>query len=350
MPSELTGKAQTVLGPIAPEALGVTMTHEHVLIDFRPVFIEPAEATARRLAQEPVRLENLHWIRTHQASNLDNLMLMDETVAVDETLRYRWAGGATIVEATSIGIGRDPLGLARVARATGLNIIMGAGYYVATAHPRDMDRRSEDAIFQEIVRDIRVGVGDTGVRAGHIGELGCSWPLADNERKVLRAAARAQRETGAPILIHPGRDESAPLEIMEVLREAGADVRRTVMGHIERTIFNPATLRRLAGTGCYLEYDLFGQENSYYPFNPSVYMPNDIQRMEQLAQLIAWGHLDQLVIAHDICMKIRLVRYGGHGYAHILENIVPRMRARGFTEQQIRAILVENPRRVLTFA
>ena len=137
---------------------------------------------------------------------------------------YKQFGGDTIVDATSLGIGRDPVGLARISRATGVNVIMGGSHYVDQAHPEDMGERAEEEIFEKIVEDVTVGVDGTGIKCGIIGEVGCTWPLTDNERKVLRASARAQQATGAPILIHPGRDEVAPLEIVEVLSEAGADL------------------------------------------------------------------------------------------------------------------------------
>jgi len=349
MGSAFPGKVMTVLGPVDPEDLGPTMTHEHIFIDFTVVFTEPEEATRRRRAWEPVTLENLGWVRYHQTSNWDNLLLNDEETALAEVLAYKQAGGGTLVDATTRGIGRDPEALARIARATGVHILCGTGYYIAKSHPKEMDARTEEDLAREMVREITEGVGETGIRCGLIGEIGCSWPLHPNEAKVLRASARAQQETGCAILVHPGRDESAPFEILAILKEAGADLSRVILGHIDRTVFSPSRLRELAETGCYLEYDLFGQEVSYYPFNPAVYMRNDEQRIQELRQLRDWGFLERIVVAQDICMKIRLLKYGGHGYGHILENIVPRMRRRGFSEAEVRTILVENPARVLTF-
>ena len=349
MSSSLSGHAQTVLGPVSPDTLGSTTTHEHLLINFSCMFVEPKEASQKALAYQPVALDNLGWVRYNWTSSLDNLNLIDEDVAIREAMRYKMAGGGTIVDATTIGIGRDPLGLARIARATGLNVIMGAGFYVDMVHPSDMPERTESQLASQIVGDIREGVDDTGVKAGIIGELGCSWPLTDNERKVLRAAAIAQRETGAAILIHPGRDEQAPREIIEVLSEAKADISRTIMGHLDRTVFSYNVLSQLAQSGCYLEYDLFGLESSYYPL-ADIDLPSDAQRIGFIRRLIADGHRDRIVIAHDICFKARLVQYGGHGFAHILENIAPRMRRKGVKDDDIQAILIENPKRVLTFA
>ena len=346
----MKGMAQTVLGPVDPKSLGPTMTHEHLFIDFRLMFDPPPDATVQHRARQPLSMENLGWVRYNQYSNLDNLTVLDEEVAIQEARLFKRAGGRTIVDTTTIGIGRDPIALARVARDVGINIIMGAGYYVDAAHPAEVAASRAEDLARRIVADIQVGVDDTGIRAGVIGEIGCTWPLTDGERKVLQAAAIAQRETGAPILVHPGRDEAAPAEIIEVLAEAGADIGRVIMGHLDRTIARFDTLRALAGTGCYLEWDLFGNESSYYPLS-DIDMPSDAQRMDVIKRMAdEEGCGGRIVIAHDICTKHRLVKYGGHGYGHILENILPRMRQRGFAEDQIQAIVVDNPARILSFA
>ena len=342
----IKGMVQTVLGPVAPSELGPTMTHEHLLIDFLCMFNPPPEASVRARGYEPVTLENLGWVRYNCFSNRDNLMLMDEETAIAEAALYKRVGGGTIVDATTIGIGRDPLALARIARASNLNVVMGAGYYVDAVHPEGMDALAESDIAAQIVSEIQQGVGDTGIKAGIIGEIGCTWPLTANERKVLRAAATSQRETGAAILIHPGRDETAPREILDVLAEAGADVGRVIMGHLDRTVTKFETLMDLANGGCYLEWDLFGNETSYYPLS-DIAMPSDAQRIDFIAKMVAEGFGERVVIAHDVCQKHRLVRYGGHGYGHIVENIVPRMRRR-LSAEEVDAIVVANPARILT--
>jgi phosphotriesterase-related protein len=344
------GQAQTVLGPIAGEAMGITLPHEHLLIDFEVMFTEPANGSERGLSRQPVSLANLGWVRQHFSSNLDNLQLLDETVARDEALLFKHAGGQTFVDPTNRGLARDPLALARVARATGLNIIMGSGYYVAAAHPPDMDTRTVDAVTREIVADLTVGVGETGVRAGFIGEIGTTWPWTDNEKKVVRAAVAAQRDTGAALMIHPGRHERLPLQIVDFIRKEGADLGRTIMCHIERTIADRAVLLELAATGVLLEYDLFGLETSYYPYNPAFDMPNDGERMRQILSLIERGHLAQILMSHDIAYKHCLTKWGGFGYHHLLVNVIPRLRAKGADDRTIQTLLVDNPRRAFVFA
>lgn len=344
----LSGTVRTVLGPVSPDSLGVTLIHEHLLVDTSCAFNLPEAASERALAYEPLTLENLWWVRHNWTSNLDNLRLLDEATAIAEAHRFKRAGGQTIVDVTSIGVARDPCGLARISRATGLHVIMGSGYYTAAVHPPDVDRKTEDEIAREIIRDITVGVADTGICAGLIGEIGCSWPWQESERKVVRAAAHAQRETGAALMVHPGRDATAPLAILRELERAGAAINRTIICHIERTITDMDRVLELAATGACLEYDLFGHESSFYPLS-SIDMPNDAQRLAQLELLSAKGYLNQILMAHDVCTKHRLIRYGGHGYDHLLRNVVPCMRRKGFTEQQILTILVENPKRLLSF-
>jgi phosphotriesterase-related protein len=344
------GQVQTVLGPIAAGDIGVTLPHEHLLIDFKVMFSDPADAAGRARARAPLGLDNLGWVRQHFNANLDNLQLSDEQVARDEIRLFAQAGGRTVVDPTPRSLARNPLALARLARATGLNIVMGAGYYVAASHPPDMGRRTVDDLAREIIADVVGGVDDTGVRSGLIGEIGCTWPWTDAEKTVVRAAVAAQRETGAPLMIHPGRHPGAPMEIADFVRREGGDLRRTIMCHICRTIADVRAVIDLARTGIWLEYDLFGLETSYYPYNPSFDMPNDGGRMAHVLALIEAGHGDQLLLSHDIAYKTGLVKYGGYGYHHLLVNVVPRLRAKGVDDAGIRRLLVDNPARALAFA
>lgn len=347
--SELTGKVQTVLGPIAPEDLGITLPHEHLISDGSCWFVEPSEATEKAMVHHPVTLDILWWLRYHLFQNMDDLLLLDEQEAIKEAIHFKLAGGNSIVELSNIGLGRDPAALARISRATGLNVIMGSGYYLAVSHGPEMDAKTEEEITDEIVRDIMVGAGNSGIRSGIIGEIGCSWPLADNERKSLRAAARAQQLTGAALNVHPGQGEEAAMEIVKILGDAGADLTRTVIDHIDRAVRDPQNRIKLAKTGCYLEYDLFGREG-YYPVHHRIIdLPNDAQRINEITELINKGYLSQMLISQDIWNKTQCCAYGGWGYAHVLRDTIPVMRVKGMTEEQIHTIMVENPRRLLTF-
>lgn len=346
---EMQGMVQSVLGAIPPSELGATTTHEHLYIDFSFMFREPNDPAAHAMADAPLILQNMGWIRHNHYSNRPNLELLNVDTAVAEAALFRSAGGGAIVDATTVGIGRNAHALAEISRQSGVNVIMGAGFYVDAVHPADMDARSEDALAQQIVGEITDGVDGTGIKAGIIGEVGCTWPLTPNERKSLRAAAMAQQETGAAILIHPGRHPDAPNEILQVLADGGADIERVIMGHLDRTVFELNTLRSIASSGCYLEWDLFGNESSYYPL-ANIDMPSDAQRLDFIKRIVDEGYGNKVVIAQDICSNHRLRQYGGHGYGHILENIVPRMRSKGFSEEAINAITVGNPATILAFA
>ena len=343
-------KAQSVMGLVHPDDLGITLPHEHLLIDVSVWFEASEEAGLKDLADQPVSIENLGRLMFNQYSCRDNMLLQDESVAVNEAILFRKRGGSTIVDVTTIGLGRDLPALKRIAQATGLNIIAGSGYYVLRGEDAEaFDKKSEEEIAEEMVSEILVGFEDTGIRAGIIGEIGCSSPLQEREKKSLRAAARAQQTTGAAITIHPGRHEHSLMETIKVLESAGADISRVIMGHIDRTGFLPATIREVAATGCYLEYDLFGS-NPFYPLRFGVFRrPCDRERIEQIKELIDEGYLNQILISQDICLKTKLVRYGGTGYAHILCNILPQMLARGITQSHIHAMMVESPRRLLCF-
>jgi phosphotriesterase-related protein len=165
---------------------------------------------------------------------------------------------------------------------------------------------------------------------------------------VLRAAARAQKETGLPINIHPGRHEDSPIQILGILGDAGADLKRVIMSHMDRTPFPLPKRLEMVKTGCTLEYDVCGFEG-YYPTELVVaHLPNDVQRIKEIIELRDRGFLSQIVMSHDICWKTRRYTYGGHGYAHILRNLVPVMRCWGVQDEDIRTIMVDNPRRLFT--
>ncbi len=346
---DLIGTVLTVLGPIAPEDMGVTMTHEHLLVDETQLYHEPDEPDKKATFHAPLTMEVLSRMYFAGHDNLESTTLLDAELAIEEAMHYKRAGGGSLVEASSIGLGRDPEGLARIARATGLHVIMGSSYYVEETHPPGMDDKSERQITHEIVGEMWDGVDGTGIRPGFIGEVGCSWPLTANEQKVLRASSHAQRLTGALLMIHPGRNEDAPRQITDIIKDAGANLGRTIMCHIDRTIFDQDKLLELAETGVVIEYDLFGHEHSLYVYNPDIDLPNDAGRLQWLRFLIDEGFGRQITVSQDCDNKMYLRRYGGCGYAHIVENVVPKMRARGFTGAEIDTILVDTPRRLFTF-
>ncbi len=350
-PGAMAGKVQTVLGPIDSAEMGITLAHEHILVDLTCYYAEPDEASRRWYHDRPYTIDMVGKTSTLWYINTDNCQLLDEAEAASAINDFRLAGGNTVVDVTNSDLARDPLSLARISRATGLNIVMGAGHYVPKAHPADMDYRTEDSIFERLVREITIGVGDTGVKVGVIGELGNVWPLTNNQTKVLRAAGRAHAETGAPVSVHPGHHEESHMAILDVLDGAGCPPGNVIMGHLCWTIDNFDVLTRIADTGCYLQYDVFGSESSGLEYlGGYLDLLSDIQRIEHLEFLVANGYGDKILVAQDVCMKWLRASHGGKGYAHILENIVPRMRARGWTQAQLDDMLINNPAKAFAFA
>ncbi|MDZ7701012.1 MAG: amidohydrolase family protein [Halobacteriales archaeon] len=356
------GTVVTVDGPIEPGELGTTITHEHLFVDFAdPWFSPPEDPEERRLAEQPVTMENRWYVCSRAFSNRDNLQLDSVAVAIDEVERFRRAGGDTIVEVTPKGLDGDPLGAREVARETGINIVQGTAYYIRDVHPERVDTATETELEAEFVSDVREGIDDTDVRAGIIGEIGLSGQIHPAEEKVLRAAARAARRTGAPLTIHPPgrtpesqRDRTYPtsrwaLHVLDIVEETGLGAERVVMDHMDRTLYEDLdSMRELADRGPFLEFDLWGAD-TYLPQYGDAY-PSDQWRVETVAALVDEGYVDQLLFSQDIGEKTSLTQYGGFGYAHVLRTATGRLRDAGLTDEDLDAILETNPRSVLTFA
>jgi len=346
----MEGKVQTVLGPISPEFLGLTSSHEHILSDMSLYFVEPEAAGERGLAREPLSLTNLAWVRVHRFSHLENMRLDSRELAIKEVSFFARAGGGTIVEMSSRGLGRDPVGLAAVARATGVNIVMGCSYYVGMSHPPGLATRGCAAIADEIVSELEAGVPGCGVKPGVIGEVGFSGLEPEKEAKVLRASVLAQRRTGAPLVVHPTFGDEALLDILNMLVDWGAVLQRTLICHADVFAYSLSACQEVLAAGCFLGFDNFG--NLAYPHDylgRVLNMTGDLERLRRVRELIDGGYLSQILVGGDTVFRDQLKSYGGFGYAHLLENVIPLMRSCGFAEEEIRAIFLENPQRFLTF-
>ena len=295
MRGQLKGKVQTVLGPIEPEALGRTLMHEHVLCDIRP----PGTRSDNDLGPE-ITLENTWQINYGRGLKRAGrkYMLDLEDIATREVEMMKHDGGDAIVELTCGGLSPDPAGLKRIAEGTGVHLIMGCGYYVNDYQdPKNHDRPVE-SFADEMIGQILHGAWGTDIRAGMIGEIGCQSPWTATEKRVMQAALIAAKETGSSINVHPGRDPDQPQQVADFIAAAGHPTDRIVISHIDRTIFDEARLLKLADSGVTVEFDLFGQESSYYGLS-DIDMPNDATRLKLIRALIDHGHLDRVVISHD---------------------------------------------------
>lgn len=349
---------RTVIGDIAPPDLGITLSHEHVFLDLKCWWYEPEEATLKLLAEEPLRVENYWALRYRPEVSKDNIKLYDEHLAVQELLEFKRNGGSSLVDLTLPGIGRDYEALARISRITGLNIVMGTGWYVERSHPSHVKRKSSEDLAAIMVREIEDGIGETGIRAGVIGEIACSSPLPfhSEEKKVLSAACKAQVDTGVALTLHPAWIDYPNRKIvalgetyLDFVEKRGTDLGKFYLSHGDYTYRNIEYLRKILDRGIMVDFDTFGCEVHYDNVWPGLRLPTDPERIEVVVELCKMGYDKQLMVAQDMSMKMMLKRYGGYGYSHVLEHIVPELRRQGVSQKQIRNILVENPRKMLSF-
>lgn len=306
------GKVMTVHGLIPADSMGITLPHEHLLI-------------------------------VHKGNYLD---LTSETKAISELGRFASYGGKTLVEASNIGIARNPEGLKRISTATGINVVMGSGFYKDKWIHDTIKIKTVEQLSSIITNDIRKGIN--GIHAGLIGEVGVSRPITAFEEKSLLAAGRSQQATGAAVNIHfdvwatPGEINHA----LDLLESEGADLSRVYISHrtpyVELANEYAAYIQR----GCYISFDLLGME--IYP-PVALNWNKELKIAETIKALIDMGYLNNILISQDLCFSVLYVENGGYGYAHILKGIVPKLKAGGITDEQIRTIIVENPKRILAF-
>ena len=341
-----SGQVMTVLGPIPVEDLGIALTHEHILSDVGCVSPEPEEASRKHLFNRPITMDILGELRVHPHYNRDDQRLTDLDLMTAEVAGFAHEGGRSIVEVTLEGFGRDVVGLQQISRRTGVHVIASAGYYIEASHPARLRSMSIDDIADEIVRDLVEGVPGTGIRAGSIGEIGIDVDFTPAEEKNLRAACRASARTQVPLTIHtPGgsaKSHDYRRRILDIVEEEGADVRHTILEHVYIRPADFDSQLEFAARGAFLGYDGVSC-NFEWGFRGSG--PCDHELAADVKRLIDAGFLHQVLLSHDVHQKIMLTAYGGTGYGHILRHFVPRLREYGVTDEQIRTLLVDNPRR-----
>lgn len=336
-------KINSVCGELSRSGLGTVTPHEHIFIDLSAFFSERPLMDIEKPAEEKVKMEHLGQLNRDPYALRDNLTMDDYETQKKEILRFKKAGGVTMVDATMPGIGRDPATLKRISEETGINVIMGTGFYVDSTHPSVLADMSEDDIAEMMCREINDGIN--GIKAGVIGEIGISEIFSEAERRVLRASAIAHKKTGAGVLVHINPWTENGREAAKILLDGGVAPDRIAISHIdvenrEDYIFD------LLDKGVYVEFDNFGKE--YYveaEARRDGYgcFVSDVERVKLVKKLIDKGYLDQILLSCDVCLKTLLRTYGGWGYDHVLVNIVPMMKEEGITEEMIDTMLVKNP-------
>jgi predicted metal-dependent phosphotriesterase family hydrolase len=297
----------TVRGPISAQQAGPILSHEHVLCDLWP------------------------FTRSYDG------ILDDEELAVQELLAFaRAAGGGTLVDATSFGLGRNPRALRRISQESGVHIVMGAAWYREEVYPRLVWELSTNDLADRIVEELTVGVDGTDIRAGMIGEIGTERNhISPAQERVFRAAARAHTRTNAAILTHTTHFGELAVEQIALLAEERVRPDRIVISHLGDRPGRNEMLLAIARTGVYLSIDNVGWLGSGYP--------DDSVRVRNIRTLIDEGHLNQILLSGDICMKSHLRAYGGKGYDHVQSSFLPLLAASGVTPEQIQRMTVVNP-------
>ncbi|MBB5939331.1 phosphotriesterase family protein [Streptomyces zagrosensis] len=345
------GTAVTVTGEVPPDALGVVLPHEHLLSDFAT----PGDTAASWAAVGRTRPTAAHWLTFYRAPltmkllgevgmgapNRDNWLLGDEALAAEEATAYRLAGGATLVDATPVGLGRRPAALRRISEATGLHIVRGAGRYHPAWGEGPADITSE-SLTEEIVRDLTEGVD--GVRAGLIGQLSALDPTQPAARAVLVAAARASAATGAPISLNRCADATTQQRVLDLLADEGADLTHVAIGHCDALSPRPDDLQPLLERGVFVQFDQLGRL-------PSALSGHDDQDVAAaVLELARQGHTGRVLLSQGVSTKAQLLAYGGGGYGFILHQFIPYMRMLGADDALLESITVRNPARLLTIA
>ena len=338
--------AVSIFGPVPAESLGFTLPHEHLTIDTSDVKVPPGDYPP----DGPLVIEALGQVRKAPRSVVDNVVLDRDDAVVDDLRAYRAAGGRSLVDLTPIGMGRDLVRYRDIARATGVTVVASTGYYLSYGHRGRVAGRSPSSLAEEFVRELTEGVplpDGSVVRCGAIGEIGLSAEPEPDEWAVLRGALLAARETGAPVWVHVTslRPVAALLDVVE--REAH-DPTRVVICHMDYSLRDLALHRRALATGVNVELDLFG-----YPAWSAgwfVDMPTDAERVRTVLALAAEGYGGQLLLSHDICMKMQLTRWGGFGYAHLPGAVSGLFEALGGSIDVLHRCAVDTPRRLLAWS
>lgn len=345
------GVVTTVLGDVDSSTLGVVLPHEHLIANATAQWMPPEEDEALAASLETYGLANRGAVQMAPFSFREAMFQVDAPVALDELRSAAAEGVGTVVELSIPGIGREPAVLRALAQLAGTHIVMGCGEYVEFAHSPYVSHSSAEVIRDVLLNELTVGVGPGKVRAGIIGEIGTSNTPTAAELKVLTGAGMAQMETGVALNIHRSifPDPMGALVAIDHVLALGVDPAKVVVSHVDE---RPEAEFALAAAerGVLVELDTFGMEQWATSARRGDQYPRralDHDRLEMLATLLDAGHLDQILLSHDLCMKPQFAAYGGWGLIHLTRNIEPRLLALGVSAEEIVRMRVDNPRRML---
>lgn len=335
---------QTVLGPVPSDSLGYTLPHEHLLNSIEEGGLVP-DPDFPWLFDAPVTPDVAWLLRDRPLACRDNCVLDSADDAVAELVAFRELGGATVVELTSDGQGRDPVGLAEISRRSGVSIVTGGGWYLERFHPETTRTDDVDALAAALVERFRADPEVTGVpRSGVIGEIGVSPAFTEREERSLRAACRLQRETGLPMFVHlPGFVRHGGRVLDVVLRDEGVDPTAIVLCHMDPSGADPDYQRGLAERGVWLEFDMIGM-----PYRFSLpgegQSPSPAETALAMARLVRAGFGGRLLASHDLFLKSMLRRHGGNGLSYVPAVFLDRLLDLGLDADVVHGLGTRNVR------
>lgn len=334
----------TVRGPISSGDLGMTLTHEHFVVDWTARMVAPDKAAERELYEARVDA-SMNWLLTENPGCChDNARLDDVAGMIEELKNFVSSGGCTVVECSNRDIGRNPLALRDISEKSGLNIIMGSGWYVHPFHDSARATATADELCDELLAEFADGAGDTGIKPGIIGEIGVSPLFTDAENIRLRAACRAQRQVGVPMFVHlPGWQRRA-LDVLDIaIKQEGVAPEAIVLCHMDPSGEDVGYQRAVAEQGVWLEFDMIGMLNYYAGEGQS---PSPEQTAVAVAGLIRDGYAGQLLLSHDLAVKSMWTRNGGNGIGYVPRLFLPRLERHGVAASITADLLTVNPRRM----
>jgi phosphotriesterase-related protein len=334
---------QTVRGPIDATELGITLAHEHLWMDASALVAVHGYHTTDVGPWNAAAAGEARW---NPGSHPDNYRLTDVAAAVDELAPFVQAGGRSLVELTPPSLGRNPIRVREISERSGVHVVLGTGQYLEPVHEAWVAEATEAAITERMLVEVRDGIDGTGIRSGVFGEIGTSDPVTPGELRVLRAVGRAAVESGLTISVHlhPWGHEGA--DVLHALEAAGADPERVILGHLNTAIDRPSGLLRLLERGATLGFDLFGFDHSL--LGAGRWPPSDRDVALTISALVDQGYANRIVLGQDVGVRTRLRRWGGWGYAHLLEHVVPLLLEVGVREPAIQEMLVVNPARLFS--
>jgi phosphotriesterase-related protein len=263
-------------------------------------------------------------------------VLRDSGMLADELAAAKVAGVKLVVDVGNTGHLREPIFLRDLAEKSGVHVVASAGHYREGFFPAGLDAMSAEAIAAGIVHEIEVGIGDTGIRAGAIGEVGMTEGRATPlEEKVFAASAQAQAQTGVALMTHTAQGVGWEQQV-QMLRDGGADLGRVIIGHMDCLDDNSAHVG-VVESGAWLGFDRIN----------SLRYQTDEVRAERLVQLLEAGLGHRVVLSTDTAMVTRLQAGGGAGYSAVISQFLPMLRALGVSDEWIHTLSVTNNWRFL---